>query len=534
MVAKVTVAQALADLLHSWGVQFVFGTAGDTVLHFLSCLGTHPLRFIPLRNEESAAYAASAYAKLTGGIGVVLSHCGPGAGHLVNGLADAMKDRVPVLAITGQVESYFMGTSHKQYINLQKMLGAVTLRSENLASPGSVQTITADLLRTAVSQAGPVHLSVPKDFWQKEVDWVETGPEPYLYEAPQSPDGVISQAAEWIKGLEKPMILVGKGGIGAVAEVVGLAEKIGAGVVRTLPLAGVLLEYPFVAGGIGEGGSEASVELLQQCDGLIKVGATYWPPGFTSDEKKVLAVDAEPTNISRGIPADFGVVGDAKIVLSGLLKKLGRVRQWKPWRQTVERHTAEWRRRLDDELQRSSEKYPGRVMRILSDFADENAVICLDVGDHVLWFNRFFRGRGQRILISGRWRGMGFSLGASIAAKLAESEAQVISIVGDGGFSMLMGEFASAVELGLPIIFVLINNCSYAMEANAMASTGLEPIGVALPDIRYDLVAQSCGGVGCRITPTELRETLEEIRGAKKPVLIDLQVDPTALPTANL
>lgn len=534
MNSRVTVAQGLADILYGLGVQFIFGTAGDTILHFLASLGKHPLRFIQLRSEESAAYAASAFSKLTGGIGVVVSHAGPGAGHLVNGLADAMKDKVPVFAITGQVESFYIGTSHKQYINQQKLLGAVTIRSELLASPSSLQTVTVGLLRTSVSQAGPVHLSIPKDFWQQEIDPVTANTEPYLYEAPRSSDDVISEAAAWISGLQKPLILAGRGASGAVAQLLALAELLGAGVVRSLPLAGVLPEHSLVVGGIGEGGAEASIELLQQCDGLIKVGATYWPSDLTSDDKQVLSIDAHPANIGRGIPADFGVVGDARLVLSALHDKLIGTKQRRAWRKTVEKYAADWRKRLEGELQRSSDLYPGRAMRILSDFADANAVICLDVGDHVLWFNRFFQGKGQRILVSGRWRGMGFSLGASIAAKLTERDTQVICVVGDGGFSMLMGEFVSAVELGLPIIYVLMNNRSYAMEANAMASAGLDPIGVSLQDIRYDLVAQACGGVGCRITPGELGETLEEIRGMDKPVLIDLLVDPTALPTAKL
>ena len=156
MAKTASLAQHLADILASWGAKFIFGLVGDSILPFVSILGKHSIRFIPLRNEESAAYAASAYAKLTGELGVVLADGGPGTGHLVNGLADATSDAVPVMAITGQVESMYMGTGHKQYINQQKLLGSVTIRSENLANPQSLSTIATDLLRTAVAQrAGP-------------------------------------------------------------------------------------------------------------------------------------------------------------------------------------------------------------------------------------------------------------------------------------------------------------------------------------------------------------------------------------------
>jgi len=348
---KSSIAQKLADLLATWGVKLIFGTAGDTILPILACLGEHPIRFIQLRNEESAAYAASAYAKLTGELGVVLSHGGPGAGHLVNGLADAMSDSVPVLAITGQVESIYLGTGHKQYINLQQLLGAVTIRSENLGSPTSLLTIAADLMRTAIAQAGPVHLSIPKDFWQQQVDSALVKPEPYLTQASQSSDSVMNQACEWLKELRKPMILVGRGAWQAVADVLALAEKLGAGVVYTLPMVGVMPHHPLVVGGVGEGGSEAAVELLRHCDGLIKVGATYWPTSLTSDHKKVLSIDAHPANISKGIPADFGVVGEAKSVLSTLLNKLGSIGLEQSWCDQVQQQTVTWQRRLEEEVE---------------------------------------------------------------------------------------------------------------------------------------------------------------------------------------
>ena len=151
---QATVARALADLLNAWGVEHVFGTAGDTILHFLASLHGHPTRFIQLRNEETAAYAASAYAKLTGKLGVVVADGGPGTGRLVNGLADAISDRAPVLAITGQVETTFLGTGYKQYINQQQLLGAVTIRSENLGVPTSLVAVASALVRTALPKEG--------------------------------------------------------------------------------------------------------------------------------------------------------------------------------------------------------------------------------------------------------------------------------------------------------------------------------------------------------------------------------------------
>lgn len=529
-----TVAQALADLLSVWGVQFVFGTAGDTILPFLACLGEHPLRLVQMRNEESAAYAASAVAKLTGTVGVVVSDGGPGTGRLVNGLADALSDRASVLAISGQVESMYLGTGHKQYINQQQLLGAITLRSENLGCPSSLQTVASDLLRTAVSQAGPVHLSIPKDFWQQQTQEVTAKPEPYLKETAQSSVGVIEQGAEWLKNLQKPMILAGRGAMQALPEVLVLAEKLGAGVVYTLPLVGAVPGHPLVVGGLGPGGSEAATELLGECDGVVKVGATYWPTVLTSDKKKVLAIDSHPANISRGIPADFGLVGEAQTVLAELVSRLDTSAPRESWSARVQQLAAQWRQRLQSELEEAPLSHPGRAIRFLSEYADEGAVFCLDVGDHVLWFSRFFQGKGQQVLVSGRWRGMGFSLGSSIAAQLVYPERQVFCLVGDGGFSMLMGDFISAVELQLPILFVLMNNGAYAMEANAMASAQLTPVGVSLRDVRFDQIARACGGVGSRVTAENLRAALVEAGQSRRPVLLDVQVAPTRLPTATL
>lgn len=226
---SITLAQQLAKVLASWGVKFIFGTAGDSILPFLACLGNHPIRFVALRNEESAAYAASAYAKLTGELGVVLADGGPGTGHLVNGLADAKSDRAPVLALTGQVESMYLGTGCKQYINQQQLLGAVTLRSENLGNPRSVTTVAVDLIRTARSRGGPVHLSIPKDFWQHKISASLVKPEPLLTQKAQSPEQARTEAAAWLAGIRQPMILAGMGARQAVPEILALAERLGAG-----------------------------------------------------------------------------------------------------------------------------------------------------------------------------------------------------------------------------------------------------------------------------------------------------------------
>ena len=189
----------------------MFGTAGDSILHFLACLHEHPIRYVQLRNEETAAYAASAYAKLTGKLGVAISDGGPGTAHIINGLADAIGDRTPVLAVTGQVESTYIGTDHKQYINQQQLLGAVTLHSENLGNPLGLATVVGSLIRAAFAQAGPVHLSIPKDFWQQKVRPVQVKPEPYLGQAPHSPEQVIDDAARWLRGKTRPVLLVGRG-----------------------------------------------------------------------------------------------------------------------------------------------------------------------------------------------------------------------------------------------------------------------------------------------------------------------------------
>ncbi|MGI6150031.1 MAG: thiamine pyrophosphate-binding protein [Limnochordia bacterium] len=534
MAKTTTVAHQLADILAAWGVQFVFGTAGDSILHFLACLHEHPIRYVQLRNEETAAYAASAYAKLTGKLGVAISDGGPGTAHIINGLADAIGDRTPVLAVTGQVESTYIGTDHKQYINQQQLLGAVTLHSENLGNPLGLATVVGSLIRAAFAQAGPVHLSVPKDFWQQKVRPVQVKPEPYLGQAPHSPEQVIDDAARWLRGKTRPVLLVGRGARHALTEVLALADILGAGVVHTLPIVGVMPQHPLAVGGIGAGGSEAAVNLLGQCDCVIKVGATYWPPALTSDSIPALSIDIHPANIGRGIPADFGVVGDAKAVIAALLQRLSDFQPRTDWRSQVEKQACDWNQRLADEIDRAPAGHPGRVVRTLSEWLPPSAVVCLDVGDHVLWFNRFFQGRGQEVLVSGHWRGMGFSLGAAIAAQLALPDSPVMSIVGDGGFSMLMGEFASAVALELPIIILLMNNESYAMEANAMAAAGLAPFGVRLTDVRYDQVAEASGGVGLRTTPAELPAVLREINRTTKPVLIDLKVDPIPLPTAKL
>ena len=526
------------DQLAAWGVRRIYGVAGDTILPLISAMaGREAPVFIATRHEEAAAMMAKAEALLTGTVGVCIATAGPGAAHLVNGLADAQTDSVPVLAITGQLESFHVGTVHKQVINQQQLLCAVTEYSAELAHPAGAADALVRALRTAVARRKVTHLSVPKDFWDAEIPQIPIRTyEPYLATPARSAPYVVEGALALLHQAQRPAILVGIGARQAVGDVLRLAEALRAPVIHTLAAAGQFpRKHHLVMGSIGEGGTEHSLALMAEADCVLRVGTTWWPERYVPQPPLTIDVNVHPEHVGLGSPARYGVVGPVEEIVPQLLA--GAPGWPRPeWQARIARA----KQALEEELAREMEEarreerivHPSLLVGALNRHIPETAVICLDVGDHVLWFNRYFQGTGrQDVLISGYWRTMGCALPSAIAASLVQPHRPAVAIAGDGGISMSLAELLTAARHSLPLRVVVFNNRSLAMEENEMKALGMKVHGVGLNNPGFDRVAELCGVKGFRVERSrELDHVLEQAFATDGPALVDVVTSASPIP----
>ena len=532
-----TVAQVMVEHLVSWGVKHVFGVVGDSTFYFLDALARRPeIKFYAVRHEETAALMASAYAKLTGEIAVCTGTSGPGMVHLLNGIADAQKDGVPLIVITGQVARKDIGTHKKQYIEQQSIMQSFVSYSSLLADPAATLKVMAQAFKTAITQKTPAHLALPMDVFNLPCDLTARPPEPYLFTPANSSLEVIQGSLKLLNNAKRPVILAGVGARKASQQVLEFAERWGAGVIHTLGGVGVIpADHPLALGGLGHAGSTVSQNILSQADVCFRIGVNWWPKDYTPNNITIIELDPIPANIGEGSPIDYGLVGPAESILPQLTPLLQTVDR-KDWLKTVAQAHLAWHTQIEKEIQNRGELVPPPVLvDTMSRTIQANALICLDTGDHTIWFGRDFRPKEQQILLSGKWRTMGFGLPAAFAAKIADPARQVVALVGDGGLGMVLAEFTTAIKYNLPVVIFVVNNGGLIEEKNRMATGNLIPLGVHLHNPDFALFAKACGGEGFTVDkPDELEEILSAALQCGKPVIVDVKCDQTIIPGTKI
>src|SRR5579884_1451460 len=558
-VAK-TASDTLIETLIEWNVDTIFGLPGDGINGLMESLRVHQeqVRFIQVRHEEAAAFAACAYAKFSGRLGVCLATSGPGAIHLLNGLYDAKMDGAPVLALTGQQYSDLLGTSYQQEVDLLSLYKDVAAFNQQVQGSTDVRNLASVACRTALSRRTVAHITFPIDYQvaeAKDGDYRHTGGPvkmPGQLDAPPagfypSGDGHLSvaqvpnpnslnQAAALLNQGQRVAILAGHGALAAGNELAQVAELLAAPVVKPLLGKGAIPDdSPYSAGGIGLLGTLPSQEALEQCDTLLMVGtsfpyANYLPkPG----QAKAVQVDIDETRLGLRFPIDIGLVGDAKATLAALIPLLQRKTDRSFWERAQE-GVRDWNRQMDEEADRMDlPMKPQVVAGALSRHAAPDAIITGDSGTNTTWIARNFRLKaGQMFSCSGNLATMAPGLPYAIGAQAAFPNRQVVAFVGDGGFTMLMGEILTAVKHQLPIKVVIVkNNTLGQIKWEQIVFLGNPEYGVELQPADFAAWARAAGAQGfCVDDPRQMDQVMQQFLATPGPAVLEAVVDPNEPP----
>ena len=538
-----TAADVLIETLESWGVDVIFGLPGDGINGIMESLRKRQdkIRFIQVRHEESAAFMACGYAKYTGKLGVCLATSGPGGIHLLNGLYDAKLDGQPVLAITGHHFHDLIDTHAQQDVDLDKVFMDVCVYNTRVMGPAHVEQVTQLACRTALSRRGVSHINFPVDTQELEVeDGTRSKRNVEGYAASDvftshsglpSPDD-LRRAADVLNAGKKIVMLVGRGALGAGDELEQMAERLGAPIIKALlGKAAVPDDSPYTTGGIGLLGTRPSQEAMEDCDTLLMVGTSFPYIEFYPKPGKARAVqiDVDATRIGLRYPVEVGLAGDSRRTLQELLP-LVNGHEDRRFLEKAQDGMKDWWQLMEERGTRADKPMKPQVVAWeLGKRLTDTAIVSSDSGTIATWFARQMKARrGQMYSLSGMLATMANGLPYTIAAQVAYPNRQCIAFVGDGGFTMLMGEFATAVKYQLPIKVVVVkNNTLGQIKWEQLVFLGNPEYGCELHPIDFAAFAKACGGAGYRIEdPAECGRVLDEALNTNQPALIEAVVDP--------
>jgi pyruvate dehydrogenase (quinone) len=546
MAKTVTTADLLVERLIDWGVDTIFGLPGDGINGVFEALRTHQdkLKFIQVRHEEAAAFAACGYAKFTGRLGVCLATSGPGGIHLLNGLYDAKCDGQPVLAITGHTFHDLIGTSYQQDVDLDKLYMDVALYNQRVMGPAHVVNVVDEAIKTALARRTVSHITIPKDIqeWtqakeeRSKANITSHSSDAYSTPYPVPAQSLLQQAADLINKGSKVALLVGRGALRAREEVLEFAEAAGAPVIKALLGKGVIPDKsPYATGGIGLLGTAPSQDALQECDVFIMAGTSFPYMEFLPKpgQAKSIQIDLDPTRIGLRYPIDVALVGDCKGVLRALLP-LVQHKKNRSFLEKAQKRMAAWNQLMEERGTRMDMPMKPQVVTYhLNKLLDSDAIIASDSGTIATWTARYIEMRGEMMFsLSGLLATMANGLPYCIGAAVAYPGRQVVCVVGDGGLTMLMGEIATLVKYKLPVkVIVIKNNVLGQIKWEQMAQEGNPEFGVELQAIDFAGFARCCGAAGFVIEdPKDAENILRRALAHPGPVIVEAVVDPNEPP----
>ncbi len=534
-----TGAQIIWECLLREGVETVFGYPGGAILPTYDAMTEYPIRHVLVRHEQSAVHMADGFARASGRTGVVVATSGPGATNLVTGLATAMLDSIPLVAITGQVGSGLLGTDAFQEVDITGITLAITKHNYLVTRAEDIAPALREAFAVASSgRPGPVLVDITKDAQQGRatLDWEGAAPTRHLRHIPPSPSQVdLDRALVMINAAKRPVILAGHGIqlSGARAEVLALAELAQIPFAETLlGLGAVPASHALSLGMMGMHGESWVNQAIQEADLLIALGMRF-DDRVTGRLKEYapnalkIHVDIDASEINKLVPVDVPLGGDLKQVLQALLPSV-KAADHTPWLERIRSWRGDSAVRDIKNLPDDGHLYAAHVMHDLWKITKGEAVVVTDVGQHQMWEAQYYHHDGERSLITSGGAGtMGFALPAAIGAKLARPEAEVWVVAGDGGFQMTFAELMTAVQEGVKVNIAIINN-GYLGMVRQWQALFYEGRYAATPILSPDFV-KLAGAFGIHGERVEKRSDLEAAvaRARQQPgtALIEFKVE---------
>ena len=531
-----TVSHVMVETMVNWGIRHVFGIVGHSNLGLAEAFRIQEekgrLKYIGVRHENAAAFAASAYSKLSDTLAVCFSIAGPGATNLLTGLWDAKMDRTPVLALTGQVNTQFLGPGAFQEVDLPAAFEAVSAFSKTVLSGSRHNELVNLAIKTALIQRDVVHLIVPDEVQMQDAGTEGPGmPDGRLSDKKITPSGEsIDLAMYRLWKSKRPAIIVGYGARHDMEDIIALAKNLRAPILTTFKAKGQIPDsHPLAAGVLGRSGTPVSAHFMNTADLLIVFGSSFSQHTGIDKNKPIIQVDFDQMALAKFHPVDNPIWGDVGICARIFNQKLSTFSQsiitekeismqWKNWRQEKKEKAA---------VVGNNGLNPAFIMKVLSLILPQDAVIALDVGNNTYSFGRYFESKNQTVLLSGYLGSIGFSFPAAMGAVMAQDVRPVISLSGDGGFAQYMAEFNTAVLHNMNITHILLNNNELGKISKEQRDTKLPVWQTKLSNPDFAQYANECGGLGIKvINNSQLEGAVKKALAYKGPSLVEIVTDP--------
>ncbi|MEN8652657.1 pyruvate dehydrogenase [Streptomyces sp. 21So2-11] len=535
--AKQKVAEQFVDILVRAGVQRLYGVVGDSLNPVVDAIRRTPaIDWVQVRHEEVGAFAAGAEAQVTGKLAACAGSCGPGNVHLINGLYDAHRSMAPVIALASHIPSGEIGLGFFQETHPDQLFRECSHYSELISSTQQMPRVLQTAIQHAIGRSGVSVVALPGDVASAEVSeraiehaLVTTRPTVRPGEAE------IEKFARMIDEAKRVTLFCGSGTAGAHAEVMEFAERVKSPVGHALRgKQWIQYDNPYDVGMSGLLGYGAAYEATHECDLLILLGTDFPYYDFLPDDVLIVQVDVRPEHLGRRSKLDLAIWGDVRETLRCLTPRV----KAKPDRKFLDRMLKKHADALEGVVKAYTRKvdkqvpiHPEFVASVLDELADDDAVFTVDTGMCNVWAARYITPNGRRNVIGSFTHGsMANAMPQAIGAQFTDLNRQVISMSGDGGFTMLMGDFLTLVQYDLPVKVIVFNNSALGMVELEMMVDGLPSYGTTNKNPDFAAVARACGAYGVRVEkPKQLAGALKGAFKHKGPALVDVVTDPNAL-----
>ncbi|MEM8802046.1 MAG: thiamine pyrophosphate-binding protein [Pseudomonadota bacterium] len=536
-----TTTDVMVETMTNWGVQSVFGMVGHSNLGLADAIrrkvGDGGLKYYGIRHEGVAAFAASAYGKLTEEPAACLTIAGPGATNLLTGMWDAKVDRAPVLALTGQVQTQVFGPGAFQDIDLSSAFAAVSTFLQTVLSSSNHAELMSLACKNALVEQNVAHLIFPDDVQTLPSDKPAGQPEGRMGGTHVTPSAAdIDAAVEMLNGAKRPLIIVGHGAYSARDQIIALAEKIGCGVLTTFKAKGLVPDsHPLGGGVLGRSGTPIASWFMNEADVILVLGASFSNHTGIASHEKIIQVDYDRMQLGKFHPVDLPIWGEIGAFCDAAASRVKRnpngvdqvaeiADRWRIWR-------AEKQRRLAEDAGRGIHSFA--IFDLLGELVPDDTIFAVDVGNNTYSFGRYLETKGtQRVLMSGYLGSIGYGFPAAIGAwaatqdKAALKGRKVVSISGDGGFGQYPMDLTTAVKYGMNITHILLHNGELGKISKEQRSGEWPVWETDLVNPSFAAFARLCGAAGTKVTdPAELRDAIATALTASGPSLVEIMTD---------